>query len=249
MSMLTPDQERRDSLDRDYTPPALARRLVDLLPILPTDEVLEPHVGGGAFARALVAKVDAVVVNDLDPHAPGLCTPGIVWSHSEDFIQFRGNSAPKLPAWMSSFDPPASFQKDGARNLEQAYKAMVTIDRTLFPDGCPWPGEGCKWDWIVGNPPYKDAESHCRRALELSHNVAFLLRLGFLSSKKRIPFFKEHPPSAVFVIQGRPNFREGRINEKTGKPYGTDNSDYAFIVWGGWPNESPTLQWVAWEKD
>lgn len=28
-----------------------------------------------------------------------------------------------------------------------------------------------------------------------------------------------------------------------------EQRDYAFIVWGGWPNKSPTLQWVAWEKD
>lgn len=225
------NQEQRDSLDRDYTPPALARRLVDLLPILPTDEVLEPHVGGGAFARALLMRgVEAVVVNDLDPHAPGLRVLGTVKSTTIDFLDRSEGSLATGVVLIQGF-------------LRRRGEALHRVE---YYKDLPYKG---KWDWIVGNPPYKDAESHCRRALELSHNVAFLLRLGFLGSKKRIPFFEEHPPSAVFVIQGRPNFREGRINKKTGKPYGTDNSDYAFIVWGGWPNKSPTLQWVAWEKD
>jgi hypothetical protein len=58
---------------------------------------------------------------------------------------------------------------------------------------------------------------HC---LELSSNVAMLLRLNFLASKKRNPFMREHCPN-VYVLSDRPSF--------TGK--GTDSIEYAWFVW------------------
>jgi hypothetical protein len=63
----------RDPLDRDYTPDDVARRLVDALTCEPYT-VLEPSVGGGAFARACRARwADAIIGGcDLDPAAPGL---------------------------------------------------------------------------------------------------------------------------------------------------------------------------------
>jgi len=81
--------------------------------------------------------------------------------------------------------------------------------------------KGRRVDWVIGNPPYKHAELHLRRALALTKNVAFLLRLGFLSSRRRIPLFADHPPAEVIVLSERPSFTGG----------GTDASDYAVIVW------------------
>ena len=47
-------------------------------------------------------------------------------------------------------------------------------------------------DWIIGNPPYIDAEAHLRRALGLSRHVVFLLRSSFAHSEGRIPLWRDH---------------------------------------------------------
>ena len=76
-------------------------------------------------------------------------------------------------------------------------------------------------EWIVGNPPYREAEAHIRHALGLARNVAFLLRLGFLESSRRLPFWAEHPPSEVYVLAQRPSFTKGA----------TDSTAYGWFVW------------------
>ena len=78
-------------------------------------------------------------------------------------------------------------------------------------------------DWIIGNPPYKHAESHLRHALGLARvGCAFLFRLSFLESRKRAALWKEHPPTVVHVLTRRPSFTaDGR----------TDSAAYAWYVW------------------
>ena len=70
-----PHEGRRISGDRYYTRDDVARACVSVVqqlePVL--GRVLEPHVGGGAFARALLDLTAAAVdVADIDSHAPGL---------------------------------------------------------------------------------------------------------------------------------------------------------------------------------
>jgi hypothetical protein len=94
-------------------------------------------------------------------------------------------------------------------------------------------------DWIVGNPPYSNAEEHVRKALETSTvGVAFLLRQGFLSSQKRRALWEEWPPRSVHVLSERPSFTGG----------GTDSSDYAWIVWDRRVFGPPSLHWVSWRE-
>jgi len=88
-------------------------------------------------------------------------------------------------------------------------------------------------DCIVGNPPFADAEAHVRHALSLTPRVAFLLRLGFLASQKRAALFEKHRPAMVCVMSKRPSF--------TGQ--GTDNSDYAFVIWDGETDETK-MGWI-----
>ena len=76
-------------------------------------------------------------------------------------------------------------------------------------------------DWVIGNPPYSHAEAHVRHALTLAPRCAFLLRLAFLESEKRAPFWREHPAAAVYVLSKRPSFTGG----------GTDSAAYAWFVW------------------
>lgn len=77
------------------------------------------------------------------------------------------------------------------------------------------------WDWIVGNPPFSDAERHIRHALTLAPNVAFLLRLAMLESERRRQFWIDHPLADLFVFGRRPSFMGGK----------TDSAAYGFFVW------------------
>lgn len=91
-------------------------------------------------------------------------------------------------------------------------------------DWLDWtPAEEDVVDWVVGNPPFGDAEAHLRHALSIARvGVAFLLRQGFVSSKERRPFFAEFPGAARVDLLERPSFTgDGK----------TDMYDYAFLVW------------------
>jgi hypothetical protein len=95
--------------------------------------------------------------------------------------------------------------------------------------------------WIIGNPPYADAEAHVRKALALAPNVAFLMRLQWMGSLERYPFWSEFRPAQVFVLVPRPSFTGG----------GTDRAqEYAFFIWH---REDPSdlvaptaLYWLQW---
>lgn len=64
----------RDVLDRYYTPDVLAVACVRALDLRPEPSlVLEPSLGGGAFARAVRARWPKALIQgvDIDPDAPG----------------------------------------------------------------------------------------------------------------------------------------------------------------------------------
>lgn len=64
-----------DGLERFYTPDRLAVRIVDTVVSMHERRLawgLDPHVGGGAFARALDRHCDVVQGVDVDPEAVGL---------------------------------------------------------------------------------------------------------------------------------------------------------------------------------
>ena len=76
--------------------------------------------------------------------------------------------------------------------------------------------------WVVGNPPFNEAEAHVRMALDTAQvGVAFLLRLAFLEGAKRRAFWTQHPAASVHVLVSRPSFTGGA----------TDSAAYGFFVW------------------
>ena len=79
------------------------------------------------------------------------------------------------------------------------------------------------YDLIFTNPPYSLAEEIITHALKTRSKatVVMLLRLNFLGSQKRKPFWDKHPVSEIYVLSKRPSF--------TGK--GTDATEYAWFVW------------------
>lgn len=91
--------------DAYYTPDALARALVATLPIERDACCLEPHVGGGAFARALHAVGAHVIGQDIDPDAAGFadCDHYYAWD-------FLGAEVPWRLGWIIGNPPFAGFE-------------------------------------------------------------------------------------------------------------------------------------------
>lgn len=89
--------------------------------------------------------------------------------------------------------------------------------------------------WVVGNPPYRSAEDQVRRALEVAdRGVAMLLRLAMLAGQKRSLLWRSHPPAIVYVLPQRPSFTGG----------GTDQYDYAWMVWDSRREGEPIIRWA-----
>ncbi len=92
--------------------------------------------------------------------------------------------------------------------------------------------------WVVGNPPYNKALEHVTHALNMAdQHVAFLLRLGFLESKKRLEFWRRWPCRKVFVLVERPSFTGG----------GTDSAAYALFWWDKGHRGATELEIVSWK--
>jgi SAM-dependent methyltransferase len=83
-----------------------------------------------------------------------------------------------------------------------------------------------RFDLVIGNPPYSEAETFVRQSLALLRPdgwLIFLLRLQFAESLTRFLLFtQEAPPRAIVTCADRPSFTgDGK----------TDASAYAYFVW------------------
>lgn len=83
----------------------------------------------------------------------------------------------------------------------------------------------------VSNPPFSKAQEFLEKTLgnlcrlPASSVVAFLLRLGFLGSRKRASMWRRYPPDHITVLTPRPTF--------TGT--GTDSAEYGIFWWVSQP--------------
>ena len=120
----------------------------------------------------------------------------------------------------------------------QAYTDVPVIGTDLAParhdirlrDAMDGPPEGFAPDLIVGNPPFSEAERHIDSFLSNTNaTVAMLLRVGFLETQRRGPFFEKWGlPRGLHFFPKRPSFRPGYATDR--KP-GTDSQCYALMVW------------------
>lgn len=98
----------------------------------------------------------------------------------------------------------------------------VTCADALDPETI-WPDA----DLILSNPPFRQAEAFCRKALASVAQggcVAMLLRLAFLESAARFDFHAQHPVTSLHVFSSRPSFTgDGK----------SDSAAYAWFVWNG----------------
>lgn len=121
----------------------------------------------------------------------------------------------------------------------------------------------CRTDLIVTNPPFTLALEFLQKSLSEAHTVIYLLRLNFLGSQARRPFWQANQPSHVLVLAERPVFAwfckgpKGKT-KGCGAAYepgstrtcsncggrvgpGTDATEYAWFAWdrGGVINLEP----------
>jgi len=93
-------------------------------------------------------------------------------------------------------------------------------------------GKSLLFDAVITNPPYSLAYEFIQASLGLAHEVAVLVRLGFLASEERCMFMRQHTPS-VYVLPNRPRFDPSiRKHQRTGVLYRStaDSADYVWLV-------------------
>ncbi|GAA63902.1 hypothetical protein P20311_1692 [Pseudoalteromonas sp. BSi20311] len=92
--------------------------------------------------------------------------------------------------------------------------------------------ESRKYDMIITNPPFNQAQAFTEHALEMVEDsclVIMLQRLNWLGSQKRKPMWQKLPLAAVYVHSKRPGFDPA-------KPSKTDSTEYAhFVFCKGYP--------------
>lgn len=182
---------------------------------LDNDAYYTPQRVADACVRA-VARSIAPCSNVLEPHAGGGAFVRALRAQRSDLVATVLDIDPEAPALTFA-------RENGLAALDIDF--LQTRPQDI--------------DWIVGNPPYKDAQAHVEHALRHARvGVAFLLRLAFLESAERKELFREHPPAEVHVLVNRPSFAfDGK----------TDSAAYAFFVWRTCLREPTRLFWIDWK--
>ena len=88
------------------------------------------------------------------------------------------------------------------------------------------------YNLIVTNPPFSLAMEFLQKSLTEADTVIYLLRLNFLGSQKRRPFWRANRPTHVLVLSSQPCFTgDGK----------TDSIEYAWFCWdrGGFVGLEP----------
>ncbi len=114
-------------------------------------------------------------------------------------------------------DPAVGPWSGADESLEGDF--LETDWASVFPD---LKDDGGYFDLIAGNPPFAQAREFILESLQVSPMVIYFLRQGFMSSARRSRFFKQHPPSDVFILADRPGFDDSGNGDK---------ADYAWLCW------------------
>ena len=117
--------ERR-ALDAYYTPDDLAVRLAGLLDIRRGHTVLEPHVGGGAWARAVRQVHPSAIlhVTDIDPNAAGRGVDGAI---SLPAVDFTASNVGDLYDWIVGNPPFGAAETHVRLALSRAYRVAFLL--------------------------------------------------------------------------------------------------------------------------
>jgi hypothetical protein len=151
-----PKHAPRDTLDRYYTPTVLAEAIVAELPVgIGKDSrgIWEPHVGGGAFARAIMARRPEcrLRVSDVDPTSVAMRDMG---GDLGDFLDLTGSP------WAVIGNPPYGDAEEHVLHaLAQAERHVVFLLRLAFCESAGrvgfWAGPGSclRKCWVMAERP------------------------------------------------------------------------------------------------
>jgi hypothetical protein len=102
---------------------------------------------------------------------------------------------------------------------------------------------------IVTNPPYDAVTGTAKQFVEKAiadgcQYHAWLLRMNFLESIGRLPMFRKHPPSRIWISSRRLPMmhREGWEGNKA-----PSNITYMWIVWDANSEDRCKLNWFDWK--
>lgn len=188
--------------------------------------------------------------NDLYPTPIDFCRSALdVLTSNKDYLNILDPGA-GLGAWGKAvrelIDTDDRFAKAnliGVELDEGTYPDGEYYDEWFVDDFLNWETK-MKFDLIIGNPPYRQAEEFARKSLELlsaNGTMLFLLRLSFLESQKRgNGFWKEYPPRDVWVVSRRISFTGNRKSDETA--YGLYRWEYEW----DYRKNPPILRWMDW---
>ncbi len=89
-----------------------------------------------------------------------------------------------------------------------------------------------KLDWVVMNPPFKQAQrfvEHAMFCVKPGGHVAALLRHGFCVTAGRADFRRRHPAFRMYDLQTRPSFYSTSKEDSGAKT--SDATEYKLFVW------------------
>jgi predicted RNA methylase len=157
----------RDHLDRDYTPDAIAAAYCRWLQIPAGARVLEPSVGGGAWARGLRATPAGVIAGaDIDPDARGLREVDIPLAG--DFVGDLAEGEPSTLDSAGPFDlvvgnPPFGPATAHIRQALRVAPVVAMLLRQTYIQPTP---KGVVRDGVVVSEPRRDfLRAHPPRAV------------------------------------------------------------------------------------
>ena len=166
------------------------------------------------------------------PAVPRACVPLLAIGPGSHVVEPSVGAG----AWVHALREHVPGVRVSGVDLDPEAAGLALCDDARVGD---WPevaGAYDRCDWVVGNPPFSHAEEHVRASLRVARvGVAMLLRLAFLESAERAPFWREHPAAEVRVFSERPSFTGGK----------TDSCAYGLFVWRAGVVET-RLRWLSW---
>lgn len=103
---------------------------------------------------------------------------------------------------------------------------------------------------IIFNPPYKDAERFIRHALSLATSkVAALVQQQFPFSQARHRLFTETPVARLYLLSTRPSMPPGRLLQSGEIKAAGGKTDYLWIIWDHDHKGPPQSFWLKREAE